>query len=314
MMPPQRSHLSYARRAKDLLQKAGLAPKKSWGQNFLMDDQVLHDIVRAANVAPGGTVVELGAGLGALTLALLEQGIHVEAIERDRDLIPLLQALCAEGAAKKGTLTVTPADAAKLDYPHMAARLGQPLHVLGNLPYQLSGRILVSMSDCGPAVQDGVVLVQREVAQRLCAEPGSKSYGLLTVLLARSFVAHTVRDVPPAAFLPPPKVHSSVVRLEGHQNPPWAQLVGVAASEDALRRAYVAVAKAAFHTRRKTLQNALGLGLRASKEAILEVLAQAEIDGGLRAEVLSPEQFARLGCAAHQLGLVSPSAKDTSKG
>lgn len=314
------AEVSYARRAKALLTQAGLAPKKSWGQNFLMDDRVLTDIVAAAAVPPGGTVVELGAGLGALTLALLEHGNHVVAIERDRDLIPLLQALSQNLGDGAGTLTVTPADAARLDYACMAAQQGAPLHVLGNLPYQLSGRILVSMAEQAEAIADAVVLVQKEVAQRLCAEPGSKTYGLLTVLVQRRFDCEVVRDVPPGAFLPPPKVQSQVVRLTRHGRLPWAGLEeqaagGAAAARSAdsaaLEAAYVEVAKAAFHTRRKTLHNALSMGLHAAKADVALLLAAARIDASLRAEVLTPADFALLGAHALKMGLV---ARASAKG
>ena len=294
--------LSYARRAKAILAAAGLAPKKSWGQNFLMDDQVLADIVAASGAPKGGTVIELGAGMGALTLALLEHGINVIAIERDRDLIPLLHKLRDEGGAS--TLTVTPADAARLDYGQMAEQVGAPLHILGNLPYQLSGRILVSLAEGADVIADAVVLVQREVAQRLCAEPGTKAYGLLSVLVGRRYDAQMVRDVPPGAFLPPPKVQSSVVRLRRHGQLPWADLAYEGPAEE-LEAAFVEVARAAFHTRRKTLQNALGLGLGAPKAAVAQALAEAGIDGTLRAEVLDLQAFARLAAAALRSDLLT---------
>jgi len=296
--------LSYARRAKAILAAAGLAPKKSWGQNFLMDDQVLADIVAASGAPKGGTVIELGAGMGALTLALLEHGINVVAIERDRDLIPLLQKLGDEGEARAASLTVTPADAARLDYGQMAEQVGAPLHILGNLPYQLSGRILVSLAEGADVIADAVVLVQREVAQRLCAEPGTKAYGLLSVLVGRRYDAQMVRDVPPGAFLPPPKVQSSVVRLRRHGQLPWADLAYEGPAEE-LEAAFVEVARAAFHTRRKTLQNALGLGLGAPKAAVAQALAEAGIDGILRAEVLDLQAFARLAAAALRSDLLT---------
>jgi 16S rRNA (adenine1518-N6/adenine1519-N6)-dimethyltransferase len=296
------AELSYARRAKAILEGAGLAPKKSWGQNFLMDDRVLADIVAAAGVPQGGTVIELGAGMGALTLALLEHGVNVIAVERDRDLIPLLHQL--EGTAGAATLTVLPADAARLDYAALAQQVGGPLHILGNLPYQLSGRILVSLAQGADVIADGVVLVQREVGQRLCAEAGTKAYGLLSVLVGGRYHADMVRDVPPGAFLPPPKVQSVVVRLRRRDQLPWAGLAHQGPPE-ALEAAYVRIARAAFHTRRKTLQNALGLGLGAPKAAVAQVLDAAGIDGSLRAEVLSLEAFARLGAAACRLGLLT---------
>jgi 16S rRNA (adenine1518-N6/adenine1519-N6)-dimethyltransferase len=287
---------SYAQRASKILRDAGLAPKKSWGQNFLKDDTVLQTIVQAADVPQGGTVLELGAGLGALTLALLEGGVHVVAVERDRELVPLLRNLAAHVQHPLAQLTVCETDAARLNYGDMAQTYGAPLHVLGNLPYQLSGRILVSMAEAADFIGDGVVLVQKEVGERLAAGPGSKAYGLLSVLVQRRFAVRLVREVPPGAFLPPPKVHSMVVRLKREDAPAW-QSVAPDIAPAVLESAMVRVARAAFGTRRKTLRNALANGLREPKEVIEQALAVAGVDPSARAETLHLVDFAKLGAA-----------------
>jgi 16S rRNA (adenine1518-N6/adenine1519-N6)-dimethyltransferase len=266
-----------------LLRQAGLRAKKSWGQNFLQDASVLADIATACRAAPGRQLVELGAGLGALTAHLLAAGADVLAIERDREIAPLLR----QSLGADARLQVREADAGRLDYAALAAELHGPLHVVGNLPYQISSRILVNLAAAGQSVQSAVVMVQREVAQRLVAGPPGRDYGLLSVLVQRRFTATILREVPPGAFHPPPKVHSAIVRL-----------VGVpAVYPEADDVAVVATARAAFCARRKTLRNAL---LRAPQlpgldaVAAVAALQAADIDPGARAETLDLQAFRRL--------------------
>ncbi len=263
-----------------LLQQAGFGPKKSWGQNFLLDQRVLADIARLAGAAPGKTIVELGAGLGALTYHLLAAGARVVAVERDRELVPILRDVLrwADG------LEILEADAARLDYAALRARLGVPLTVTGNLPYQLSSRILVELSDAAPSVERAVLMVQREVAERLSAGPGSRTYGLLSVLVQRSFTVREGRDVPPGAFLPPPKVHSTVVVCEAHG----------ATRDAATDRALVATSRAAFHNRRKTLKNSLSTALAAPAAQVDEAIRAAAVDPTRRAETLDLPTLERL--------------------
>ena len=268
-------------RPRDLLSTHGLGPKKSFGQNFLHDLSVLETAVRAIGVKPGQPVLELGAGLGALTHALLSAGAEVIAIERDRDLVPILR----EHFGGVGTLSIREGDAGALNYRELSEEVGAALHVAGNLPYNLSSRILVNLADAGDYVQRSVVMVQREVAERLVAGPGSRIYGLLSVLVGRAFASRILRVVPPGAFFPAPKVHSALVLLERHPHRLPTEV----------QARLVRVARAAFSKRRKTIRNALKTGLNIESEALLAALQAANIEAGARAEELSIEDFAHLG-------------------
>lgn len=277
------------------LKEAGLEAKKSWGQHFLADRSVLHDIVVASGVGQGDTVVELGAGLGALTEALLARRARVVAVERDRDLAPLLAPQLVPNAPPGAELVLLEADAARLDYAKLAGTYGGPLNVLGNLPYQISSRIMVNLADAGPSVARATLLVQREVADRLCAAPSSRTYGLLTVLVGRRFAAHVVRRVPPGAFVPPPKVDSTVVQLTAHAGP---------AIDPADDVALVAAARAAFGARRKILRGALARALHCSPAAAEAAIRAANLDPGCRAETLSLKDYLALGRALSAANLL----------
>ncbi len=273
-----------------LLKEAGLFAKKSWGQNFLLDQSVLAEAARLAVERGGERVLELGAGLGALTYHLLAQGARVAAVERDREMVPLL----TQALAWSNGLTIIEADAARLDYAELARARGGPLAVAGNLPYQLSSRILVSLADAWPNVERAVVLLQREVAERLTAPPDSRTYGLLSVLVGRSFSAHIARHVPPAAFHPRPKVHSALVVLD------LVQRERDAAADQAL----VATARASFHSRRKTLRNSLSSGLAAEPAVVEQAILAAGLSPQARAETLSLADFDRLSVAVKERGLL----------
>lgn len=266
--------------AKALLSRAGLKAKKSWGQNFLKDESVLTRIAAATKVGPGEPILELGAGMGALTHHLLTRGAKVVAVERDREMVPLLR----ENLAGVGDLTILEANAAELDYAELARQSGGPLTVAGNLPYQISSRIIVSLADAQPHVARAVLMVQREVAERLVAPAGSRTYGLLSVLVQRAFDASIVFEVPPGAFHPPPKVHSAVVTLVLKRDRLPAEL-------DAK---LVAVARAGFSARRKTLKNSLAGGLGTSSAEADAILTRAGIEPQRRAETLSLLELTRI--------------------
>ncbi len=266
--------------AKALLSRAGLKAKKSWGQNFLKDATVSARIAAATKVGTGDTILELGAGMGALTAHLLGRGAKVIAVERDRDMVPILR----ENMASLGDLTILEANAADLDYEALARENGGPLTVAGNLPYQLSSRIIVSLADAQPNVARAVIMIQREVADRLVAPPGDRTYGLLSVLVQRAFDASLVFEVPPGAFHPPPKVHSAVVALQLKKERFTPEL-------DAR---VVEVARAGFSARRKTLKNALSGALKLSSAEADDLLTRARVEGTRRAEMLSLSEFARI--------------------
>ena len=267
-----------------MLQQHGLRPKHAWGQNFLDDERVLADIVEAARLGPGSVVVELGAGLGHLTRALLDTGARVVAVERDRDMVHVLEETPAE------RLTVVAANAARLDLAVVAGT--RPLTLVGNLPYHLTSSILFEVLEQHRDLVRCVFTVQKEVADRVAAGEGARSGGLLTVLLGVWFDASVVRVVPASAFHPPPKVDSAVLLLE-HRSTPRAEV-----SDEAWFRKVV---KAAFSHRRKTLLNSLRsdpeLGEAAS---IRKALGAAGIEPSRRAETLGVGEFARLAGALRQ--------------
>lgn len=267
-----------------MLQQHGLRPKHAWGQNFLDDRSALTDIVQAARLGPDSVVVELGAGLGHLTRALLDTGARVVAVERDRDMLRVLEGLKAE------RLTVLAANAARLD---LAAAAGTtPLTLVGNLPYHLTSSILFEVLEQHRDLKACVFTVQKEVAERVAAGEGTRSGGLLTVLLGVWFDACIVRTVPRAAFHPPPKVDSAVLLLE-HRTTPRADV-----ADDAFFRKVV---KAGFSQRRKTLSNALQSDRELGDAGrIRAALAEAGIASTRRAETLSVADFARLAGALRQ--------------
>lgn len=263
-----------------ILRRHGLRPKKSWGQNFLGDDHHLAAIAAAVELAPGDTVVELGAGLGHLTRHLAAAGAHVVAVERDRDLVPILR------AEMQGLdVEVREANAATFDLRAVAERAGRRIAVVGNLPYHLSTEILFHVESQREAVDRIVFLLQREVSERIASAPGSKSYGVLSVLLQLQAEVDIPHHVPAGAFTPPPEVESAVVRLRFRERP---------RADPGDERIFRRVVKAAFAQRRKTLGNALRAARLATPEALHDAFARSGIDPGRRAETLSVEEFATL--------------------
>ncbi len=261
-----------------LLKRHGLRPKESWGQNFLSDEVILSRIVDEAMIVPADVVIELGPGLGHLTRALLETGCTLVAVERDRDMVKVLE------AQKLDRLRLVEGNAADLDFAKAAG--ADQVIVVGNLPYHLSSPILFEVLDQVAHVRRAVFTLQAEVVERLAAEPGGRDYGLLTVLLGLRFHVEQVMKIPAHFFHPPPKVDSAVVRLSRREKP-RAEVV----SEARFRQ----VVKAGFAQRRKTLSNSLS-----SDRALVEgvsigtVLETAGIDGKRRAETLSVEEFAAI--------------------
>jgi 16S rRNA (adenine1518-N6/adenine1519-N6)-dimethyltransferase len=264
--------------ARQLLARHGLQPKKSWGQNFLVDPGVRRRIVAAAAPTNEEVVVEIGAGLGALTAALAERAARVIAIERDRDLVPLLQA----ALAGRGNVTVSGTDALDFDFAAEARAAGRPLVVVGNLPYQITSPLLFALLDGGAAVARAVLMVQREVAERVVAGPGSKTYGRLSVMVQQQAGVEILFHVPPGAFHPQPAVTSTVMRVV-------PRLAPLAAADPAV---FAEVVRAAFATRRKMLRRALApvFGEGPARAA----LARAGIAETRRAEELAVPELARL--------------------
>ena len=259
------------------LARHGLSPKRSFSQNFLVARSVVEAIAEAAAPSPGMHVVELGPGLGTLTAALLRRGARVTAVERDRDMIAVLRAdLPSEH------LTIVEGDAATVDFGELA-REG-PIAVAGNLPYAVTGAIIRNLIAHRTRLSRGVVMVQKEVRDRLLAEPGGKTYGILSVFVQAAFRVTPLLRVPAGCFHPPPKIESAVALLMPRE---------VARAEET--PSFVRVVHAGFGTRRKTLRNALANEL--GREVTAAILEATQIDGDRRAETLAIEELAALGTA-----------------
>ena len=262
---------------RDLLRKYELQPKRSFSQNFLIQPGAIAQIADAA-LAMGEQLVELGPGLGALTHALLERGATGVAVELDRDMVHVLR----EEFADWERLEVRCGDAAELDLDAHSKACGSKLVVTGNLPYQATGAIIRRVIAHAGVLDGAILMVQREVRNRLVAQPATKEYGALTVFTRAAFEVETLCRLRPGSFYPAPKVESAVVRFLPRQTP---------LAEDT--ESFRTVVRAAFQMRRKTLRNALRA--LADGDRAEGVLSEAGIDPGRRGETLSIEEFARLG-------------------
>ncbi len=266
-----------------LLARHGLKPKKGWSQNFLVDQEVLGDIAAAIDWSQAGAVIELGAGLGALSAILARSARRVVAVERDRDLAALLRAEFKNDPV----VEVLEANAAALDFAGLAGRLGERAAVVGNLPYHMATQILFHLLASGAQLSHWVLMFQRELADRLLAPPGGRAYGVISVLVGQRTEVEHVRHVEAAAFYPRPRVRSSVLRF-------WPREVPRAPVRD--WDLFERVVKGAFGQRRKKLRNALTSAFadEMSPAGVSRALAEAEVDGNLRAEQLSIGDFSRL--------------------
>jgi len=263
---------------RDILRRHGLRPKHSWGQNFLGDEEALETITDALNLREGEPVVELGPGLGHLTRFLASTGARVTAVERDRDMLTVLEKEAIPG------VHVVAGNAATVDFAEVA---GAPdVAVVGNLPYHLSSAILFRVLEQRARVSRAVFTLQKEVVERLAAEPGNRDYGLLTVLLGLHFDAENILTLESWRFHPPPKVDSAVLRLT-RRKAPRAPIVNEAR--------FTRVVKASFAHRRKTLLNSIKSDpMLGSPEVLVAAMQAAGVDPQRRAETLAPEEFAAI--------------------
>jgi 16S rRNA (adenine1518-N6/adenine1519-N6)-dimethyltransferase len=282
-----------------LLEEYTLSPSRALGQNFVADANTVRRIARLAGVGPGDRVVEIGAGLGALTLALLETGATVTAVEVDRWLVPVLGRVLAD-KAPGAEVTVVEADAMSLDWAALLSSpppsLTQPpggWTLVANLPYNIATPLVADLLDEVPAIERMLVMVQQEVAQRLVAGPGSKAYGAVSVKVAYWAEASLVGTVPSSVFVPRPRVGSALVGLKRRKTPAVDPAV-VAPAE------LFSLVRTGFAQRRKMLRRALaGLGIPGA------AFVQAGINEESRAEELSVADWGRLAAAA---GLGRPGA------
>ncbi len=249
-------------------------PRKRFGQNFLHDHNIIYNILSSIQAKPGEHWVEIGPGQGALTEPLLKLGLRLDVVELDRDLVVLLK----DKFRQQSHLQIHGADALKFDFSALAED-NEKLRIIGNLPYNISTPLMFHLLDNFACIEDMHFMLQKEVVDRICATPGSKKYGKLSVMMQYYCATELLFDVPPESFDPVPKVMSAMVRLVPYQQPPV--LVN---DMEKLNK----VVSQAFSQRRKTLRNSLHKLI--DEEAIIAL----NIDPTLRAEALSLNDFAKL--------------------
>jgi 16S rRNA (adenine1518-N6/adenine1519-N6)-dimethyltransferase len=247
-------------------------PRKRFGQNFLTDQSVLDQIIRAITPQADNLMVEIGPGLGAMTRLLIGSLTHLHAVEVDRDLVGRL-----EKTFSRNKLTVHPQDALQFDFAQLAADGNKKLRVVGNLPYNISSPLLFHLTQFVTRIQDQHFMLQKEVVERMVAEPGSKAYGRLSVMLQWRYHMELLFIVPPEAFDPPPKVESAIVRMIPIAEP-------MACDASVLER----VVTQAFSQRRKVIRNCLS-GMFTENELIA-----AGVDPQARPETVPLEQYVAL--------------------
>jgi 16S rRNA (adenine1518-N6/adenine1519-N6)-dimethyltransferase len=268
---------------RDLAARHAVRPTKALGQNFLIDPNLARAIAAEAGAAPGVRVVEVGAGLGSLTVALADAGAEVMAIEFDRRL----QSALAEVVGGLPRVRIVAADAMKMDW---ATELGEGRWTMcANLPYNIATPLVLELLERAPGIETFVVMLQREAGERLAASPGEEAYGAVSVKVAYRAHATVVRRVPPEVFWPRPAVESVIVRLDRLNVPP----VDVDAA--ALRR----VVEAGFAQRRKTLRNAL-VRLGVDRRRAAGLLSDSGVDPRARAEELGLADLARVASAVEE--------------
>ena len=260
-----------------LLAEHGLEPSRALGQNFVADANTVRRIARLAAVGPGDQVVEIGAGLGSLTLALVETGASVTALEVDRHLLPVLRSVVEPAGA-----TVVEGDAMHLDWPGLLGPGPGPWALVANLPYNIATPLVLDLLAGVPQVERMLVMVQLEVGERLAAGPGSKAYGIPSVKAAWWADARVVGKVPPSVFVPPPRVESALVQVV-RRSP---------AGDEAERAAVFALVEAGFGQRRKMLRRSLADRVSAGAFEVAGVRPEA------RAEELVLADWQRLAAAA----------------
>ncbi|MBO4206000.1 16S rRNA (adenine(1518)-N(6)/adenine(1519)-N(6))-dimethyltransferase RsmA [Micromonospora echinofusca] len=272
---------------RELAARLGVSPTKKLGQNFVHDPNTVRRIVTAAGLAPDDVALEVGPGLGSLTLGLLPVAAHVHAVEIDPVLAGALPETAGRFAGPGATdrLTVHRADALRVGAAELADPA--PTALVANLPYNVAVPVVLHLLAELPSLRHGLVMVQKEVADRLVAGPGSKVYGIPSVKLAWHAHARSAGKVPPNVFWPVPNVDSGLVAFTRREPP----------RDDVSRRAVFAVVDAAFAQRRKTLRAALA-GWAGGADAAAVALTAAGVDPGARGEALTVEQFAAIAASA----------------
>lgn len=273
-----------------VLREHNIRTSKKLGQHFLVDDNVIGRILALAALRGDEPVLEIGPGIGTLTVALCDSAGAVVTVERDGRLLSVL----ADTTAGCERLQIVHGDAVEVSPTRLVTPLGPPTALVANLPYAVAATVVLRCFEVMPSLQFAVVMVQAEVADRMAAMPGTKEYGAYTVKLNLHARPAGRFSVAPGCFLPPPRVDSAVLRLERVEAPAPPEYVDAAAC----------MADAAFAQRRKKLRNSVMNALGTEPEILDAALDEARIDGGRRAETLSVPEFLRLGEAALRFGLL----------
>lgn len=277
--------LSNPQKTIEVIRRHGFDFQKKFGQNFLIDPHVLDKIIRAAQIEKEDVVLEIGPGIGTMTQCLAESARQVIAVEIDDHLIPILQ----ETLKDYDNVKVIHGDILKVDIHALAREYhqGKPLKVVANLPYYITTPIIMGLFEEHVPVDSITVMVQKEVAQRMEAGPGTKDYGALSLAVQYYAKPYLVANVPPNCFIPRPNVGSAVIRLTCHTKPP------IEVEDEKLMFNLI---RASFNQRRKTLQNGLNNAaeISYSKEEIAQVIESLGLPPTVRGEALTLEQFGAL--------------------
>jgi 16S rRNA (adenine1518-N6/adenine1519-N6)-dimethyltransferase len=278
-------HLGNPTNTIEILDKYGFAFQKKFGQNFLIDENVVRKIVREAGVTKDDFVLEVGPGIGTMTQILCEEAREVVAVEIDKKLIPILE---NDTLSYYDNVTIINEDILKLDINRLVEEKngGKPIKVVANLPYYITTPIIMGLFESGVALDSITIMVQKEVADRMQVGPGTKDYGALSLAVQYYAKPEIVLTVPASCFMPRPNVDSAVIRLERYSQPP------VQVSDPHLM---FNIIRASFNQRRKTMTNSVvngGIGI--TKEALLEALEKCGLPATVRGEALTLEQFAEL--------------------
>ena len=267
-----------------LLKAWNLRPKKRFGQCFLSDPSTAAAITTRARLSPQDVVLEIGAGLGALTIPMAEKVAKIYAVEKDRQLVDLLKTELLTRQIENCELIA--GDILEIDLPDLAAAAGDKITVIGNLPYNISSQVLIKLIHSRKVFNRAVFMFQKELAQRISARPGGKEYPRISAMLRYCADIRTLLTVKASAFYPSPKVDSVVLEIE---------FIPTTAYDPHSESMLFAVIKAAFGNRRKTLKNALtASGLRVDSQTARQALSAAGIDPTRRAETLEPSEFVAL--------------------
>ena len=249
-------------------------PRKRFGQNFLHDQAIIQQIIDVIDPQKGDRIIEIGPGQGALTELLLDELGHIEVIELDRDLVPLLE----RNMSPHGQIQIYNEDVLKFDFSKLSTAANS-LRIVGNLPYNISTPLLFHLMDYLPTIIDMHFMLQKEVVERIVAQPNSKHYGRLSVMMQYYCEVEYLFTVGPEAFSPPPKVNSAIIRMAPHQS------AHIKVKDE---KSLSTVVRQCFAQRRKTLRNNLK-GILTEEE-----IKSLEIDPGCRAETLTLADFAKL--------------------